>query len=321
MFILELSLSDQLVLGHRGMVGSTLVRCLTKKDFEVEFVDRNLDLRDPFVTTQIFSRKRYKCVYLCAAKVGGIVANRDDPLSFLTDNLKIQLSVFESAIKCGVERVIFLGSSCIYPKLCPQPIKPQALLTGALETSNEAYALAKITGLKFCKYANEAKDCETFFQGVMPSNLYGIGDRYDDQLSHVIPGLIQRFHRAMERKEDHVVIWGDGSALREFMYTDDLAEAIVTIARIDREKFARVSESEYFVNVGSGSEVTIFELATKIKDVVGFSGELVFDETKPNGTPRKVMDSSPMRELGWKPNVSLDRGLSLAYEDYLRRIR
>lgn len=290
------------VAGHRGMVGSALVRALEKRgDREILTIDRAaLDLTDQAATRAFLSEEKPDEVIVAAARVGGIEANRSFPAEFLHENLAIASNVIHGAFEAGVKRLLFLGSSCIYPRAAPQPIREDALLTGPLEPTNEAYAIAKIAGLKLCQfYRRQHGVC---FHSAMPTNLYGPGDNYHPEHSHVIPGLIRRFHEAKQHGDREVVIWGTGTPLREFLHVDDLAAACLCL--VDTE------DPPDWVNVGSGEEVSIRELAELVAAATGFAGEIRTDPSKPDGTPRKALDSSAMRALGWEPRIGLREGLA-----------
>jgi GDP-L-fucose synthase len=288
------------------MVGRAISRTLTSKGYSV--ITREGDLRTQFDLVKVFDQK-YDYVFICAAKVGGIVANRDNPVSFLYDNTLIVMNVLAAAHRAGIQNLMFLGSSCIYPKLAPQPIKEEYLLTGLLEATNEAYAIAKIAGLKLCDAFN--KQYGRNYTAVMPTNLYGVGDKYDLQNSHVLPALIHKAHLAKDQGATDMTVWGSGTPRREFMYVDDMADACVFLM-----------ESGYkdgLINIGVGEDVSIKELAELVCKVVRYEGELVFDTTKPDGTPRKLLDVSKLTALGWKPKTSLADGINEAYKDFLRR--
>ncbi|MBU6154226.1 MAG: GDP-L-fucose synthase [Bdellovibrionales bacterium] len=297
------------IAGHRGMVGSAVARELKARGYQnlVSRTSQELDLTRQESVQEFFANEKPQIVVLAAAKVGGILANSQNLTEFLYQNLMIEMNVIRAAAEAGVKKLLFLGSSCIYPKLAPQPLKEEYLLTGALEPTNEAYAIAKIAGLKLTEYYNREQG--RAFISAMPSNLYGPGDNYHPDHSHVIPGLIRRFHEAKLGDLPEVKVWGSGTPLREFLYVDDLARACVFLL----ESY----DEPGFLNVGSGGEITIRDLASLIAKTVGFTGQITFDSTKPDGTPRKVMDSSKIRALGWKPQVSLEAGLSLAYQDFL----
>jgi GDP-L-fucose synthase len=293
------------VAGHRGLVGSAIVRELERWDFH-ELVLRSsaeLDLRDQGAVEAFFQQERPEQVYLAAAKVGGIYANSAYPADFIRDNLQIQTNVIDSAWRAGVKKLCFLGSSCIYPKLAPQPISEDALLTGPLEPTNEWYAIAKIAGIKMCQAYRRQYGFSTIC--LMPTNLYGPGDNFDPQNSHVLPALIRRFHEAVEVDAREVVVWGTGSPLREFLHVDDLAAAALFLMENYSEELS--------INVGTGDEVSIRELAEIVKEVVGFRGKLKFDSTKPDGSPRKLVDVSRLRAMGWAPQIKLVQGITATY--------
>lgn len=295
-----------LVLGHKGMVGRAISRTLSAKGYRV--ITHEGDLRTQFDVVKVFNQK-YDYVFICAAKVGGIMANSTNPVNFLYDNTLIAMNVIAAAHRAGVQNLMFLGSSCIYPKLSPQPIKEEYLLTGALEPTNEGYAIAKIAGLKLCEAFN--KQYGRNYVAVMPTNLYGIGDKYDLQNSHVLPALIHKAHLAKDQGAVDMTVWGSGTPRREFLYVDDMADACVFLM-----------ESGYkdgLINIGVGEDVSIKEVAELVCRVVGYKGELVFDTTKPDGTPRKLLDVSKLTALGWKPKTSLADGINEAYKDFLRR--
>ncbi|MEB0261759.1 MULTISPECIES: GDP-L-fucose synthase [unclassified Mucilaginibacter] len=297
------------IAGHRGMVGSAIMRKLQAEGF-TNFVTRTsaeLDLRDQPAVCAFFEQEKPDYVFLAAAKVGGIVANNTYRAEFLYDNLQIQNNIINSAHLNNVTKLMFLGSSCIYPKLAPQPLHEDALLTGLLEPTNEPYAIAKIAGIKMCD-AYRAQYGSNFIS-VMPTNLYGYNDNYHPQNSHVLPALIRRFHEAKEAGTPEVVIWGSGSPLREFLFADDLAEACYYLM----QNFDEAG----FINIGSGKEITIKDLALLIKKIVGYQGELTFDSSKPDGTPRKLMDVSKLAEKGWSYKTELEEGIKLAYQDFL----
>lgn len=294
------------------MVGSAVIRELQAQGFEniVTRTSKELDLRDTQAVIKFYEEERPEIVVVAAAKVGGIHANNVYRAEFLYDNLMIQNNLIHQAYIYGVKKLLFLGSSCIYPKLAPQPLKEEYLLSGYLESTNEPYAIAKITGIKMCEAYRDQYGCN--FISAMPTNLYGPNDNYHPENSHVLPALIRKFHEAKSQGLSEVSVWGDGSPMREFLYADDLANALVYLLLNYNEK--------EFVNVGYGSDVTIKELAETIADVIGFEGSLAFDTTKPNGTPRKLMDSTRLFSTGWKPKVDLRAGIALAYQDFLARL-
>jgi len=297
------------VAGHRGLVGSAICRALARDGYENQLTRTHaeLDLCDQAAVRAFFAQHRPAIVVLAAAKVGGIHANATYPAEFIYQNLQVQNNVIDSACRNGCKKLLFLGSSCIYPKLCPQPIKEEYLLTGPLEPTNDAYALAKIAGIKMCQAYRRQYGFDAI--SAMPTNLYGPGDNYHPENSHVIPALIRRFHEAKVSGADTVTIWGTGNALREFLYVDDMAEACVFLLR-------NYSDFEH-VNVGSGSDISIIEVARLIARVVGFAGNIDTDPTKPDGTPRKLMDSGKLFSMGWKPNLSLEEGLTTSYQWFM----
>lgn len=298
--------SDRIfVAGHRGMVGSAIVRKLQAAGYSnlVSRTSAELDLRDGAAVRKFFEEEKPRYVFLAAAKVGGIVANNTYRAEFLYDNLMIQSNIIHESYRSGVAKLLFLGSSCIYPKLAPQPLKEEYLLTGLLEPTNEPYAIAKIAGIKMCDAYRSQYGCH--FISAMPTNLYGPNDNYDLQTSHVIPALLRKFHEAKQKRSDEVIVWGSGKPLREFMHVDDLAEACLFLM----QKF----DEPGFINVGTGTEISIRELAQLIARVVGYTGKLTFDSTKPDGTPRKLMDMQRIHQLGWKHRIDLEDGLKQAY--------
>ncbi len=296
------------VAGHKGLVGSAIVRRLQKEGF-TNIVTRNHDEMDLTRQSQVekfFEEEKPAYVVLAAAKVGGIYANDTYPADFILQNLQIECNVIDSSYKNGVEKLLFLGSSCIYPRECPQPIKEEYLLSGYLEKTNEAYALAKIAGLKMCSYYNQQYG--TDFISVMPCNLYGINDNFSGENSHVLPALMKKFHEAKQNNASSVTVWGSGKPLREFLNVDDLADACIYL-------MDHYTGNEFF-NIGYGQEVSILELAQMIKKVTGFQGEIVLDPSKPDGTPRKLTDISKLKKIGWKPKITLEEGLKATYEWY-----
>ena len=299
------------VAGHRGMVGSAIYRKLQKEGFTnlITRTSDELDLRNQQVVIDFFSAEQPEYVFLAAAKVGGIVANNTYRADFLYENLAIQNNVIHQSYINGVKKLMFLGSSCIYPKLAPQPLKEEYLLTGLLEETNEPYAIAKIAGIKMCDAYRAQYGCN--FISVMPTNLYGYNDNYHPQNSHVLPALIRKFDEAKKSGAAEVVIWGSGKPMREFLFADELADACYFLMQTYNES--------NLINVGTGEDLTIKELALFIKEVVGFKGGLTFDSTKPDGTPRKLMDVSKLHALGWKHKIELKDGLKLAYQDYLSK--
>lgn len=310
------------VAGHRGLVGSALVRQLKAKGYNDLIVRTHaeLDLMDQGAVRQFFVRERPDYVLLAAAKVGGIYANNTYPAEFIHENLAIQTNVIHESWNNNVQRLLFLGSSCIYPRDCPQPIKEEYLLTGGLEPTNRPYALAKIAGIEMCWSYN--RQYGTKYIAVMPTNLYGPGDNYDLNNSHVLPALIRKMHEAKQRGDQRVVVWGTGKPRREFLYSEDMADACIFMLEQPEDKLAHLFNDEVppLVNIGCGEDITIKELAVKVAGIVGFKGELVFDTTKPDGTMRKVMDVTRINKLGWKRAVLLDKGIELSYQDMLGRL-
>jgi GDP-L-fucose synthase len=295
------------IAGHRGMVGSAIYRSLLSQGYD-HFVlpnSQELDLKNQESVMDFFSKEKPEYVFLAAAKVGGIWANNVYRADFLYENLIMEANVIHAAFRFGVKKLLFLGSSCIYPKFATQPLKEEYLLSGVLEPTNEPYAIAKIAGIKLCEAYWDQYGCA--FISVMPTNLYGTGDNYHPENSHVIPALIRKFHEAKKSNTSEVTIWGTGSPLREFLHADDLAEACVFVMN--------QYEKKEFLNIGSSTEISILELATLIKKVVGYDGELVFDTSKPDGTPRKLMDSGKIRKMGWVPKIMLEEGLKKTYHE------
>ena len=299
------------VAGHRGLVGSALWRELQRQGFK-HLIGRGreeVDLLESAAVEKFYAELKPEFVFVAAARVGGILANDQQPASFLFENLQLQNNLIHGAWRAGVRKLLFLGSSCIYPKLAPQPLKEDYLLSGPLEPTNQWYAVAKIAGIKLCQAYRRQHGCD--FISAMPTNLYGPNDNYDLQTSHVLPALIRKFHEAKRSGVDKVTCWGTGSPRREFLYADDLARACVFLMQHYSE--------EQFINVGCGRDVTIRELAELVRDVVGFKGEIDWDTSKPDGTPRKLMDSGRLLALGWKPQVDLQTGLGLVYRDFHSR--
>ena len=305
------------VAGHNGMVGSAICRQLRDKDLELITASRQeLDLTNQAQVKDFFNAHKFDQVYLAAAKVGGIYANNEYPADFIYQNLMIQNNVINSAYKSKVSKLLFLGSSCIYPKFANQPIVETDLLSGPLEPTNEPYALAKITGIKMCESFN--RQYGTDFRSVMPTNLYGIGDNYNLDNSHVIPGLLHRFHNSKIDGDKYVEAWGTGSVKREFLFVDDLARAACYILNLSQHDFQNhMPNGISYLNVGYGSDITIKELTEKIASVVGYDGEVVWNHDKPDGTPRKLLDSSILSSLGFTPEITLDVGLDRTYKDFL----
>lgn len=313
------ALQDRIfVAGHNGLVGSAIRRTLQVRGYKNIVTRRHaeLDLTDQAQVRAFFETEHIDQVYLAAAKVGGIHANNTYPAQFIYENMMVQANVVHEAWRCGVKKLLFLGSSCIYPRMAEQPIQEQYLMNGALEPTNEPYAMAKIAGIKLCESYN--RQYGTDYRSVMPTNLYGPGDNFHPHDSHVIPGLLRRFHEAKVSRASQVVIWGSGKPMREFLYVDDMAEASVHVMQLDRETYSRhTAPMQSHINVGSGEDITIENLSRLVGDTVGYKGEIVFDTSKPDGTPRKLLDVSKLKNLGWTASTPLDRGLQLAYQAFL----
>ena len=314
------------VAGHRGMVGSAIVRQLQASGVPAEQIitraHQQLDLTDQAAVREFFNAEKPDQVYLAAAKVGGIHANNTYPADFIYVNLMIEVNVIDAAFRSGVQRLLFLGSSCIYPKLVEQPMREDALLTGTLEPTNEPYAIAKIAGIKLCESYNRQFGAShgVDYRSVMPTNLYGPGDNYHPENSHVIPALIRRFHEAKRDELNEVAIWGTGTPRREFLYVDDMAAASLHVMNLSKDEYARQTQPMLsHINVGSGEDHPIIEIASMIAKVTGYTGKIVTDPGKPDGTPRKLMDSSRLNRLGWTPKVGLAEGLATAYQDFLNQ--
>ena len=313
--------------GHRGLVGSGLTRALRGRGY-VNLVERThaeLDLTDQPAVDRFFARERPEFVFVAAAKVGGILANNSYPAEFIRENLAIESNVIHAAWRHGVRRMLFLGSSCIYPRMASQPLKESSLLTGPLEATNRPYAIAKIAGIEMCWSYN--RQYGTRFLAAMPTNLYGPGDNYHPETSHVIPALIAKFHEAKARGLPRVVVWGTGKPRREFLYSDDMADACLFLMGLPDSQFERLLGGDEastgvfdppIVNIGCGEDLTIAELAALVRDTVGYAGEIELDSSKPDGTPRKLLDVSRLKAAGWRPKVGLREGLQLTYQDFLR---
>ncbi len=298
------------IAGHHGMVGSAIHRKLSNAGFSniVTRSSKELDLTNQLAVKDFFEKEKPDYVFLAAAKVGGIGANNVYRADFIYLNLMIESNIIHQSYCTGVKKLMFFGSSCIYPKMAPQPLKEESLLTGLLEPTNEPYAIAKIAGIKLCESYRLQYGCN--FISVMPTNLYGYGDNYHPENAHVLPALIRRFHEAKMENKDEVVVWGTGKPLREFLFVDDLASASLLLMQNYNELL--------FVNIGSGKEITIGDLAHMVSKCVGYSGKITFDSTKPDGTPRKLMDISKLENMGWKPQVELEEGINIAYNDFLK---
>lgn len=311
------------VAGHRGLVGSALLRCLKAKGYTnlLTRTHAELDLTDLRVVREFFEREHPEHVFLAAAKVGGILANNTYPAEFIHENLAIQTNVIDECRRVEVKRLLFLGSSCIYPRDCPQPMKEEYLLTGPLEPTNRPYALAKIAGIEMCWSYN--RQYGTRYLAAMPTNLYGPGDNYDLQSSHVLAALIRKCHEAKDASSRQVVVWGTGTPRREFLYSDDMARGALFLMELPDDRFQALTAADRLplINLGFGDDIPIRELAELIAGVVGFQGELTFDPSKPDGTPRKLMDISLLSKLGWRPGIGLEEGIGLAYQDFLREFR
>jgi GDP-L-fucose synthase len=300
------------IAGHRGMVGSAILSKLQKENYTniITRTSSELDLRDQQAVAAFFEKEKPEYVFLAAAKVGGIIANNTYRADFLYENLQIQNNIIHSSYLNDVKKLLFLGSSCIYPKMAPQPLKEEYLLTGLLEPTNEPYAIAKIAGIKMCDAYRAQYGCN--YISVMPTNLYGYNDNYHPQNSHVLPALIRRFHEAKIEKSPFVTIWGTGTPKREFLFADDLAEACYYLMQNYDE--------EGLVNIGTGEDISIKDLAFLVKDIIGYEGEIDFDTTKPDGTPRKLMDVTKLHSKGWKHKIELAEGIALAYHDFLNKV-
>ena len=316
-----MNLNDKIyIAGHRGLVGSAIIRQLESRGFTNILVRtyEELDLTNQAQVQSFFQKENPDYVILAAAKVGGIHANNTYPADFIYQNIMIEANVIKSAYESKVKRLLFLGSTCIYPRVVEQPMREDAILTGELEPTNEPYALAKITGIKLCESYNRQHN--TDFRSVMPTNLYGINDNFHPENSHVIPALMQRFHEAKVNKDSEVVVWGTGNAMREFLYVDDMAQASLFVLELDEETYkANTQPMLSHINVGTGKDLTIREMAETMKEVVGYKGKLVFDATKSDGAPRKLIDISRLKSMGWEYNVDLKDGLTSVYEWFLEK--
>lgn len=309
------------IAGHRGLVGSAVVRNLAQRGIKnrITRTHKELDLTDQSAVNAFFALEKPEFVILAAARVGGIYANNTYPADFIYDNLMIEANIIHAAYRNDVRRLLFLGSSCIYPKAVEQPMREDALLTGVLEPTNEPYAIAKIAGIKLCESYNRQHG--TDYRSVMPTNLYGVGDNFHAENSHVVPALIRRFHEAKINNEPEVVVWGSGKPMREFLYVDDMASASIYVLELDKETYQKNTQPMLsHINVGSGVDCTIAELAQTVKEVTGFTGNLKFDVTRPDGTARKLMDVSRLKKLGWEHSISLKEGLKNTYAWYLESL-
>ncbi len=310
------------IAGHRGMVGSAIVRKLQERGYTnlITRTRTELNLVQQADVRNFFESEGIDQVYLAAAKVGGILANNTYPAEFIYQNLMIEANLIHEAWRAGVTRLLFLGSSCIYPRMTEQPMAENMLLTGVLEPTNEPYAIAKIAGIKLCESYN--RQYGTDYRSVMPTNLYGPGDNYHSENSHVIPALLRRFHEAKQNAAPEVLIWGTGTPMREFLYVDDMAEACVHVMELDSDTYGRNTEPMLsHINIGTGEDLSIRDLATTIGQIVGYQGRIAFDTTKPDGTPRKLMDVGRLHSLGWRAQIGLRDGLALAYADFLASMR
>ena len=314
------------IAGHRGMVGSAIVRELKRKGYSnlIYRTHQELDLTNQLAVKNFLTQERPDQVYLAAAKVGGIHANNTYPADFIYDNLMVQNNVIHQSFKSGVKKLLFLGSSCIYPKLAPQPMTEDALLTGKLEPTNEPYAIAKIAGIKMCESYNRqySQSHGVDYRSVMPTNLYGPGDNYHPENSHVIPALLRRFHEAKVNSQAEVIVWGTGIPRREFLYVDDMAKASVFVMELEKKQYDQVTNPmQSYLNVGFGSDITIAELTTAVARATNYLGKIVFDTTKLDGSPQKWMDSARINQLGWQPKTTLTDGLNQAYQDFLTSLK
>ncbi len=320
-----MSQSTIYIAGHHGMVGAAILRSLRQQG-QTNIITRTrseLDLTNQLAVRTFFGEEKPEHVYLAAAKVGGIHANNTYPADFIYQNLMIEVNVIDAAFRNGVKKILFLGSSCIYPKISKQPMDESALLTGLLEPTNEPYAIAKIAGIKLCESYNRqyGETHSIDYRSVMPTNLYGSGDNYHPENSHVIPALIHRFHEAKVKNASRVTVWGSGNPMREFLYVDDMAAACVYVMNLDKAIYDQHTQPmSSHINVGSGIDITIKELANTIANVIGYQGMIEFDTTKPDGAPRKLMDSNRLKTLGWKPAIGLREGLHNTYQEYLSSV-
>lgn len=306
------------VAGHSGLVGSAIVRTLQSQGY-TNLIFRSsseLDLTNQQATADFFMEEKPEYVFLAAAKVGGIMANNTYPAEFIYQNLQIQSNIIHSAFLSGVKKLLFLGSSCIYPKNCPQPIKEEYLLTDILEPTNEPYAIAKIAGIKMCQSYN--RQYGTNFIAVMPTNLYGLGDNFDLKNSHVLPAMIRKFHEAKIKKENEVILWGTGAPRREFLYVDDMADGCIFLMNNFNPTKEQNEKGEIFMNLGTGEDLTIKDLAEKVQKAVGFGGRIVWDDSKPDGTMRKLLEVDKIKKLGWKHKIELEEGIKMTYEWYIQ---
>lgn len=305
------------IAGHNGMVGSSVLRLFKKKfrNSKIYIANKNkLNLLNQHQVYKFIKKNKFDSIIICAARAGGIYANNTKKADFIYENLEIQNNLINAAFLFKIKKLIFLGSSCIYPKICPQPMKEEYLLTGPLEETNKAYSIAKIAGISLCNSYREQYDCD--FRCIMPTNLYGIKDKFDEKNSHVIPALIKKFHNAKINKKKYIKVWGSGNVYRDFLYVDDLSEAILKIFKLNKKKYEKTTKNITHINVGSGKELTIKKLAYKIKSIVNYKGKIIFDKSMPDGMKKKLLDTTRINKLGWRPKVSLKEGLFKTYEYY-----
>lgn len=305
------------IAGHNGMVGSSVLRLFKKKfsNSKIYIANKNkLNLLNQHQVYKFIKKNKFDSIVICAARAGGIYANNTKKADFIYENLEIQNNLINAAFLFKIKKLIFLGSSCIYPKICPQPMKEEYLLTGPLEETNKAYSIAKIAGISLCNSYREQYDCD--FRCIMPTNLYGIKDKFDEKNSHVIPALIKKFHNAKINKKKYIKVWGSGNVYRDFLYVDDLSEAILKIFKLNKKKYEKATKNISHINVGSGKELTIKKLAYKIKSIVNYKGKIIFDKSMPDGMKKKLLDTTRINKLGWRPKVSLKEGLFQTYEYY-----
>jgi GDP-L-fucose synthase len=305
------------IAGHNGMVGSSVLRLFKKKfsNSKIYIANKNkLNLLNQHQVYKFIKKNKFDSIVICAARAGGIYANNTKKADFIYENLEIQNNLINAAFLFKIKKLIFLGSSCIYPKICPQPMKEEYLLTGPLEETNKAYSIAKIAGISLCNSYREQYDCD--FRCIMPTNLYGIKDKFDEKNSHVIPALIKKFHNAKINKKKYIKVWGSGNVYRDFLYVDDLSEAILKIFKLNKKKYEKATKNISHINVGSGKELTIKKLTYKIKSIVNYKGKIIFDKSMPDGMKKKLLDTTRINKLGWRPKVSLKEGLFQTYEYY-----
>jgi len=310
------------IAGHNGMVGSSVLRLFKKefKESKIYTANKNkLNLLNQSQVYKFIKKNKFDSIIICAARAGGIYANNTQKADFIYENLEIQNNLINAAFLFKVKKLIFLGSSCIYPKICPQPMKEEHLLTGPLEETNKPYSIAKIAGISLCNSYREQYNCD--FRCIMPTNLYGVRDKFDEKNSHVIPALIKKFYNAKIKKKKYVSVWGSGNIYRDFLYVDDLSEAILKIFKINKKKYKEITKNISHINVGSGKEITIKKLAYKVKSIVNYNGKIIFDKSMPDGMKKKLLDISRINKLGWSPKISLNEGLYKAYEYYKKILK